>query len=123
MTEMKEDRSSDRVVGFLDISRAHLHSPARRAIYVRACKEHVDCPEGHCWRLLKAMYGLQDAGAAVDAKSETTMLKLGFQIGLFSPCLCYNQKTGWHVSGTATTSFPLVGERPCTRSSRIWARS
>ena len=94
MTEMKEDRSADRVIAFLDISRAHLHSPVRRAIYVKACKEDIDCPEGHCWKLLKAMYGLKDAGAAFDAKAEATMLKLGFTIGLFSPCLCYNSTTG-----------------------------
>ena len=94
MTELKEDRSADRVIAFLDISRAHLHSPVRRPIFVKACKEDRDCPEGHCWRLLKAMYGLKDAGAAFDAKAESTMIKLGFVVGVFSPCLCHHPETG-----------------------------
>ncbi len=54
----------------------------RRPIYVKAWKEDANCPEGHCWRLLKAMYGLKDAGAAFDAKAESTMIKLGFTVGV-----------------------------------------
>ena len=103
MTELKEDRGADRTIAFLDISRAHLHSPVRREIYVRACKEDLNCPVGSCWKLLKAMYGLRDAGAAFDSKAESTMRELGFDIGVFSPCLCFCQATGvgvhWAASG------------------------
>ena len=74
MTELKEDRGADRTIAFLDISRAHLHSPVRREIYVRACKEDLNCPAGCCWKLGKAMHGTRDAGAAFDSKAEGTMV-------------------------------------------------
>ena len=44
----------------LDISRAHLHSPLARAVFVTI--------DGKVYKLLKAMYGLRDAGAAFDRK-------------------------------------------------------
>ena len=44
----------------LDISRAHLHSPLARAVFVTS--------DGTVYKLLKAMYGLRDAGAAFDRK-------------------------------------------------------
>jgi hypothetical protein len=93
MTEQAEDRLAEVVLAFLDISRAHLHSPIRRDVFVKACKEDVDCPEGYCWKLLKAMYGLRDAGAAFDKKVEVSSEAMGFKVGLFSPCLCYNPAT------------------------------
>ena len=94
MTERKEDRLSERVVMFLDISRAHLHSPIRRAVFVKACAEDIECPEGFCWRLLKAMYGLRDAGACFDKKVEDVMKQIGFTQGAFSPCIYHHVKTG-----------------------------
>ena len=52
----------ERALSFLDISRAHLHSPIRRRVYVKAPKEDLDAGPGDCWLLRKAMYGLRDAG-------------------------------------------------------------
>ena len=93
MTEQRDDRQMERVVAFLDISRAHLHSPIRREVFVKACREDHECPEGHCWRLLKAMYGLRDAGACFDKRVEEIMEELGYRVGRFSPCLYYNVKS------------------------------
>ena len=81
------------MISFFDISRAHLHSPIRRDVYMKACKEDIECPVGHCWKLLKAMYGLRDAGAAFDRKVEVSSESMGCKVGLFSPCLCYNPAT------------------------------
>ena len=91
VTEDKEDRQAETVLIFLDISRAHLHSPVRREVFVRACAEDVDCPAGCCWKLLKAMYGLRDAGASFDKKVETIMESRGYAVGLFNPCLCFEK--------------------------------
>ena len=47
----------DDVLMLLDISRAHLHSPLVRAVFVTI--------DGKVYKLLKAMYGLRDAGSIV----------------------------------------------------------
>ena len=76
------------VLMFLDISRAHLHSETLRAIYVAAPPEDDECGPDMCWRLLKAMYGLKDAGAAFDRKVEIIMVdEFDARQGNFSPCL------------------------------------
>ena len=48
------------VLMLLDISRAHLHSPLARAVFVTI--------DGKVYKLLKAMYGLRDAEAAFERK-------------------------------------------------------
>ena len=50
----------DDVLVLLDIYRAHLHSPLARAVFVTI--------DGKVYKLLKAMYGLRNAGAAFDGK-------------------------------------------------------
>ena len=50
----------DEVLMLLDISRAHLHSPLARAVFVTI--------DGKVYKLLKAMYGLRDAGPAFERK-------------------------------------------------------
>ena len=50
----------DDVLVLLDSSTAHLHSPLARAVFVTI--------DGKVYKLLKAMYGLRDAGAAFDGK-------------------------------------------------------
>ena len=47
----------DDVLLLLDISRSHLHSPLARAVFVTI--------DGKVYKLLKAMYGLRDAGSSV----------------------------------------------------------
>ena len=77
--------SRNRVLTFIDISRAHLHSDLKRAVYIRAPKEDKDCKEGECWLLRKATYGLKDAGAAFDRKVENILLQMGPTQGDYSP--------------------------------------
>ncbi|CAK0894862.1 unnamed protein product [Prorocentrum cordatum] len=66
---MSRRASGGKILVFLDISRAHLHSELWRRVY------------------LKAMRGLRDAGAAFDLKVEKVMEGLGARQGQFSPCV------------------------------------
>jgi len=77
------------VLMFLDVSRAHLHSDLHRDVFVVAPEEDAEADSSMCWKLLKAMYGLRDAGQAFDIKVEKVMEDLGFTLGVFSPC-CYH---------------------------------
>ena len=67
----------------LDISRAHLHSPLARAVFVTT--------DGKVYKLLKAMYGLRDAGAAFDRKVLDVMNLMGLSLGKFSICVGYQK--------------------------------
>ena len=68
----------------LDISRAHLHSPLARAGFVTI--------DGKVYKLLKAMYGLRDAGAAFDRKVLDVMNLLGVSLRKFSICVGYRKE-------------------------------
>ena len=67
----------------LDISRAHLHSPLARAVFVTV--------DGKVYKLLKAMYGLRGAGAAFDRKVLDVMNLMGVSLGKFSICVGYRR--------------------------------
>ena len=79
-----------RVVGFYDISRAHFHSPVRRNVFIAHPKE--DREVTGIARLLKAMYGTRDAAQCFDTFAETSMQKLGFTVGVFNPCIYWNEE-------------------------------
>ena len=70
------------VSGFLDISRAYFHSPARRQLYIMSPAEHTTCKTDLA-RLLKFMYGTCDAPECFEGFSEGVMAMLGFAVGLF----------------------------------------
>ena len=73
----------DEVLMLLDISRAHLHSPLARAVFVTI--------DGKVHKLLKAVYGLRDAGAAFDRKVLDVMNLMGVSLGKFSICVGYRK--------------------------------
>ena len=80
MTGARPENASDEVVMMLlDISRAHLHSPLLRVVFVII--------DGQVYRLLKALYGLRDAGASFDRKVLEVMAAMGVQLGKFSICV------------------------------------
>ena len=66
----------DHVLMLLDTSKTHLHSPLARAVFVTN--------DGKVYKLLKAMYGLRDAGAAFDRKVLDVMNLKGVSLGKFS---------------------------------------
>ena len=65
------------------MARAHLHSPLARAVFVTI--------DGKVYKLLKAMYGLRDAGAAFDRKVHDVMNLMGVSLGKFSICVGYRK--------------------------------
>ena len=73
----------DDVLTLLDISRADLHSPLARAVFVTI--------DGKVYKLSKAMYGLRDAGAAFDRKVLGVMNLMGVSLGKFSICVGYRK--------------------------------
>ena len=73
----------DEVLMLLDISRAHLHSPLSRAVFVTI--------GGKVCKLLKAMYGLRDAGATFDRQVLDVMNFMGVSLGKFSICVGYRR--------------------------------
>ena len=78
----------DDVLMLLDTSRTHLHSPLGRAVFVTI--------DGKVYKLLKAMYGLRDAGAASDRKVLDAMNLMEVSLGKFSVCVGY-RKSDEHV--------------------------
>ena len=55
-----------------DISRAHVHSPARRTIVIKVPKEDDECVSGYAV-LDQAMYGTKDTAQRCDVASENAM--------------------------------------------------
>ena len=89
--KLPNNHDDRRVLGFYDISRAHFHSQVEREVYIRVPKEDSRCKSGFA-KLLKAMYGLRDAGKCFDTFAEKAMKELGFTPGIFSSCVYYHKK-------------------------------
>ncbi len=89
---MTEDGVDDKKMIFIDISRAHFHSPARREIYVALPPERGR--PGFCAKLQKSMYGTRDAAANFASMVMDTLRGMGFEIGVFNPCLCRHAGRG-----------------------------
>eukprot|EP00959_Pyramimonas_sp_CCMP1952_P369819 7745706-Pyramimonas_sp.AAC.1 len=99
-----ENPNDEEVLMLLDISRAHLHSPLNRVVFVKI--------DGQVYRLLKAMYGLRDAGASFDRKTESTMNVMGVTLGKFSVCLGYRRSGDSVVRSVRWgDDFSLSGKR------------
>ena len=67
----------------LGISRAHLHSPLARVVFVTI--------NGKGYKLRKAMYGLRDAQASFDRNELDVMKLMGVSVGIFSICVGYRK--------------------------------
>jgi len=77
------------VLGFFDVSRAHFHSPARRKLVIKVPREDSECKTGLA-ELLVAMYGTKDAAQCFDNLVEGIMVKMGYNVGVFNPCLYHH---------------------------------
>ena len=69
----------DDVMMLLDISRAHLHSPLARVVFVTVYDK--------VFTLLKAMCGLRPAGTSFDSKVLDVMNLMGVSLGKLSICV------------------------------------
>ena len=71
---------------YRDVPRAHPRSPTQRCTQVTI--------DGATYRLLRALYGLRDAGAAFDQKVEEGLSLRGFALGKLSPGLAHDAGDG-----------------------------
>lgn len=91
MMSCEEVRREEKLVmGFFDISRAHFHSPCLRDVFIRLPDEDPEKMEGLCGKLRQSMYGTRDAAQNFDRKSEDAMESMGFEVGLYNPCLYWH---------------------------------
>lgn len=88
MTEMGSGEDSK--VLFIDVSRAHFPSPARRTIYIDLPEERR--VEGYCGVLRKSMYGTRGAAANFASLVMQVLGQLEFDIGAYNPCLAKHRK-------------------------------
>ena len=77
-----------------DVSTAFLHAPLTEEVLVQPPKELIGtkyCPEGHCWRLKKALYGLRSAPLSWNKHiTEILTEKMGFRQSTTDACLFIN---------------------------------
>ena len=82
----RSEVQGDDEVLMLDISRANLDSPLARVVFVTI--------NGKVHKLIKAMYGLRDAGASFDREVFDVMNLMGVSLGNFSIYVGY-RKAEW----------------------------
>ena len=101
----------DDVLMLLDISRAHLHLPLARVVFVTII--------GKVYKLLKAMYGLRHAGASFDRKVLDVMNLIGVSLGKFSIRVGYRKVMDTLVR-LVRWGDDFDGGRSAARSEMIW---
>ena len=87
---VKEAYRKRRLLGFLDVKRAHFYSDATREIYVELPAEAKKPGEDVVGRLLKSLYGTRDAPLNWELQIQKVMLALGFKQGKSNPCIYYH---------------------------------
>ena len=81
------------VLMFLDVSRAHPHCPVlRENLYVKLPPE-AKAASDECGLLLKCLYGLKDANQAYEFLVKASFEGLGFDQGVYTPCVYAHPKT------------------------------
>ena len=82
-----------KLLGFLDVKRAHFYSEATREIYVELPSEGKLESDGDVvGRLKRSLYGTRDAPLNWELTIRKIMMKLGFTQGKSNPCIYYHQK-------------------------------
>ena len=82
-----------KLLGFLDVKRAHFYSEATREIYVELPSEGKTESDGDVvGRLKRSLYGTRDAPLNWELTIRKIMMKLGFTQGKSNPCIYYHKK-------------------------------
>ena len=82
-----------KLLGFLDVKRAHFYSEATREIFVELPDEGKTSLDGDVvGRLKRSLYGTRDAPLNWELTIRKIMMKLGFTQGKSNPCIYYHQK-------------------------------
>ena len=85
ITLRRSSRGLPLKLGFWDVSRAHLYGKAQRDLFVRLPAEDG----GGCFRLLRSLYGTQDAASTWQCDWTEQMEQDGWKAGLASPALIF----------------------------------
>ena len=67
-----------------------MHADIDREVWIDMPKGDPDYREGVCAKLVKTVYGLKTSGSAFELFSDEVASGLGFEIGDWSPTLCYH---------------------------------
>ena len=74
---------------FIDVKRAYFQAKARRPVYIKL--PEGDYSESMVGRLLKSMHGTRDAAQNWEAEYAEFMELIGFQRGIWSPCVFWQR--------------------------------
>ena len=77
---------------FVDVKRAYVYAPARRAVYASLPDEEP--MPGFCAKLNVSMYGTRDAASNWEEKYASHLISCGFAQGKSSPCVFYHEERG-----------------------------
>ena len=75
----------------LDITNAFCYAKIEGDVYIRAPKE-LKCPEGKCYKLHRALYGLRTSQRAWYNHLNKFILSLGFKRCILDSCLYYGRR-------------------------------
>ena len=89
-TAVKEAYAKRRLLGFLDVKRAHFYSDATRELYVELPAEAKKPGEDVVGKLLKSLYGTRDAPLNWELQIRKVMVALGFKQGKSNPCIYFH---------------------------------
>ena len=89
-TAVKEAYAKRRLLGFLDVKRAHFYSDATRELYVELPAEAKTPGEDVVGKLLKSLYGTRDAPLNWELQIRKVMVALGFKQGKSNPCIYFH---------------------------------
>ena len=102
-------------LGLWDVSRAHLYGEAQRDLFVRLPEEDG----GGCARLLRSMYGTQDAASVWQSDWSKQLEQDEWRMGVASPALIYRPRDKVEAWCMETTSWFWA----TTRRSASWRTS
>jgi len=113
-----EDPKDDWVLVFLDISRAHPHSPMRRDVWTELPPEHpASQDKTKCGKLQMTLYGCRDAGQNFEWLVYEICIECGASRGETNPCVYKHveRKVSFYHHGD---DFFILGRRQHT----IWIK-
>ena len=89
---------TDRRLYQFDVSTAFLNSPLSTPVFIQIPEGFREGLEGMCWKLLRAMYGLQEAPHEWHKTLITRLTEMGFEQCVIEPCLLkHTERDLWLV--------------------------
>ena len=87
MTPKKPSDIEERVIAFIDVSRAHPHAPITRDVWIKLPAEDPKSKDPRiCGKLKRSLYGTRDAGRNFELFTCDFMTGESFTQGIWSPC-------------------------------------